>query len=75
MVLAIGNPLGKDVAPASPASEPGLHSGDVIVEVNHKPVSNISQFQDAMRAESGRPALLLVNRHGNDLFVALASRG
>jgi serine protease Do len=65
----------QDVAPASAASEAGIRSGDVIVEVNHKPVSNLSQFQDAVRAESGRPALLLVNRQGNDLFVALASRG
>ena len=64
----------EDVAPASAASDAGLRSGDVIVEVNHKPVNNLTQFQDAVSADSGRPALLLVNRQGNDLFVALSPR-
>ncbi len=65
----------ENVAPASAASDAGLRSGDVIVEVNRKPVSSLSQFQDAVRADSNRPALLLVNRQGSDLFVALAARG
>jgi serine protease Do len=64
----------RDVDPASPASEAGIRSGDVILEVNHRPVNDVSQFQDAMKANSDRPALLLVNRQGNDLFVALAPR-
>jgi serine protease Do len=61
----------EDVAPASLASEAGIRSGDVIVEVNHHPVNNISQFQEAVKSNAGRPALLLVNRQGNDLFLAL----
>jgi len=65
-----------DVAPASAASDAGIRSGDVIVEVNHKPVSNVTQFQEAVNSSSDRPALLLLNRQGNDLFVALpAKRG
>jgi Do/DeqQ family serine protease len=64
----------QQVAPASAASDAGLQSGDVIVEVNHKPVNNMAQFRDALRADAGRPALLLVNRQGNDLFLALSSR-
>jgi serine protease Do len=64
----------EEVAPASAASDAGIRSGDVIVEVNHKPVSNLSQFQDAAKSDSGRPALMLVNRQGNELFVALSAR-
>jgi serine protease Do len=64
----------EQVAPASAASDAGLQSGDVIVEVNHQPVNNVTQFRDALKADAGRPALLLVNRQGNDLFLALSSR-
>jgi Do/DeqQ family serine protease len=64
----------EDVAPASAASDAGIRSGDVIVEVNHKPVNNLSQFQDAVKADASRPALLLVNRQGNELFLALSAR-
>jgi serine protease Do len=64
----------EEVSPASAASEAGLQSGDVIVEVNHKAVNNLTQFRDAVNGSSGRPALLLVNRQGNDLFLALAPR-
>lgn len=65
----------EEVAPASVASEAGIRSGDVILEVNHKPVNSLSQFQDAVKADSDRPALLLLNRQGNDLYVALPRRG
>jgi len=64
----------EQVAPASPASDAGIESGDVILEVNHKPVANVAEFQSAMGAESSRPALLLINRQGNELFLALAPR-
>jgi serine protease Do len=64
----------EDVAPASAASEAGIREGDVIVEVNRQPVNNLSQFQDAVKATPNRPALLLVNRQGNEIFLALAAR-
>jgi serine protease Do len=64
----------EEVAPASAASEAGIRPGDVIVEVNHRPVTSLAQFQDAVKTGSDRPALLLVKRQGNDLFVALSPR-
>jgi Do/DeqQ family serine protease len=64
----------EDVAPASAASDAGIHAGDVIVEVNHKPVGDLAQFQDAVKGNPNRPALLLVNRRGSDLFLALPSQ-
>jgi serine protease Do len=64
----------EDVAPAGAASEAGIREGDVIVEVNRQPVNNLSQFQEAVKANGNRPALLLVNRQGNEIFLALAAR-
>ena len=63
-----------EVAPTSAASDAGLQSGDVILEVNHRPVNTLDQFREAVAANSGRPALLLVNRQGNDLFFALSPK-
>ncbi len=57
-----------DIDPASKMADSGLQNGDVIQEVNHQPVSNVSEFQGAMR-KSGSEPLLLVNRDGRTLFI------
>ncbi len=59
------------VDPDSAAGMAGLHRGDVIQEVNRKPVYNVRDFEDAVRQGGGQPVLLLVNRGGNTFFVAL----
>ncbi len=59
-----------DVDPASQAADSGLHRGDVIQEVNHKPVRNKAEFEAAVR-NAGKNPLLLVDRGGNTLFVAV----
>jgi serine protease Do len=58
-----------DIDPASKMADSGLHKGDIIQEVNHQPVKNISEFQSAMKKAGDEP-LLLVNRHGQTLFIA-----
>jgi S1-C subfamily serine protease len=58
-----------EVNPDSKAAESGLRRGDVIQEVNRRPVESAQQFDAAMR-HAGDHALLLVNRQGNTLFVA-----
>ena len=63
-----------DVAPGSPASEAGVRPGDVIEQVNRKPVSSASELREALSASGARPALLLLNRDGSSLYVALAPR-
>ena len=57
-----------EVAPGSKAEEAGLRRGDVIQEVNRKPVQSRQQFESAVRS-AGENALLLVNRDGNTLFL------
>jgi Do/DeqQ family serine protease len=58
-----------DVDPASPAAAAGLKEGDVIQEVNHKAVSSASDVDSALH--HGGESLLLVNRNGNRLYLAV----
>jgi len=58
------------VDPSSAAAEAGLKRGDVIQEVNRKPVRNTDDFESAMRNNRDQ-ALLLVNRQGSTLYVAV----
>jgi serine protease Do len=57
-----------DISPSSPAADSGLQQGDVIQEVNRKPVSNVNEFEQAVRASKHDP-LLLVNRQGTTMYV------
>ncbi|MDQ2901014.1 MAG: PDZ domain-containing protein, partial [Acidobacteriota bacterium] len=59
-----------DVDPGSQAASSGLKQGDVIQEVNRQPVANAEDFGRAMHKSSGE-SLLLVNRGGNKLFLAV----
>jgi serine protease Do len=58
-----------DVDPSSKIADAGLHKGDVIQEVNHQPVKDVSEFQSAVK-KGGSDPLLLVNRQGRTLFIA-----
>ena len=59
-----------DIDPASKMADSGLEKGDVIQEVNHQAVSNVSEFQSAIRKAGSEP-LLLVNREGRTLFITV----
>jgi serine protease Do len=53
------------VRPESPAEDAGLAPGDVIQEVNRKPVANAEQFADVVHAApADKDVLLLVWSHG-----------
>ncbi len=58
------------VNPASDAAEAGLRRGDVIQEVNRKSVKSTSDFERAVQ-NSKEKSLLLVNRHGSTMYVAV----
>ncbi|MGB2629349.1 MAG: DegQ family serine endoprotease [Candidatus Acidiferrum sp.] len=57
------------VDPSSKMADSGLREGDVIQEVNHQTVKNMSDFQSAVR-KAGDSPLLLVNRGGRTLYIA-----
>jgi serine protease Do len=61
-----------EVNPASRAADAGLKEGDVIQQVNHQPVANTRDFSQALsRHNTTDSVLLLVNRDGNTIFLAV----
>ncbi|MCP9451233.1 MAG: Do family serine endopeptidase [Nitrospira sp.] len=60
------------VEPGGQAEAAGLQRGDVIQEVNRETIKTIEDYQKAA-AKIGKEdlAVLLINRRGNNLFVAL----
>lgn len=63
-----------NVDQGSTAYDAGLRRGDVIQQVNRKPVLNVTQYQSAMQAAGTQPVMLLVNRGGNTMFLVIDSR-
>ena len=57
------------VDPSSAAAVAGVQAGDLIQEVNHKPVHNQGEYQQAVAASGGQPVLLLINRGGTTHYV------
>jgi len=60
------------VDPAGPAAAAGLQQGDVILEVNRQPVSDVAGLKSALEASGDRPALLLVRHDGSTIFLSLS---
>jgi serine protease Do len=59
------------VKAGSRAEEAGLQRGDVIQQVNHRPVTDAQEFSQMVRnSQSDTPVLLLVNRSGDTMFLA-----
>lgn len=60
------------VSPSSRAADAGLQAGDVIVQVNHQNVSSVRDFTQAVSSsKKDAPVLLLVNRDGGTMFLAV----
>jgi Do/DeqQ family serine protease len=81
MTPSIANQLGTrtrtglvvdSVTPGGPASDAGIREGDIIKQVNRRPVASGSELQQAVRDSGSRPALLLVERDGQNLFIAVS---
>src|SRR5262249_26980589 len=61
----------RDLDPEGAAADAGSQQGDVIIEFNHQPVSSVDQLKAAMQEANGRPAMMLINRRGNNLYVTV----
>ncbi len=59
----------------SPAFNAGIAPGDIILEVNRQPVTNVSQVTRALQsAGPNTPVFLLIWRDGRERFVVLSKR-
>jgi serine protease Do len=66
----------QSVRPASPADDAGLAPGDVILEVDRKPVSSAEQFVNEAHANpAGKDLLLLVWSQGNASYRVVHTDG
>jgi serine protease Do len=64
-----------DVDQDSAAAEAGLMQGDIIVQVNRKPVATVDQFNSAVRQGDGSGStLLLVKRQQATRFVVVPNK-
>jgi len=61
----------QDVVPDGRAADAGIQSGDVIEAVNRQPVKTVDDLRTAIRKTTDRPALLLINRKGSEIFVTV----
>ncbi|MGK7344472.1 MAG: DegQ family serine endoprotease [Candidatus Nitrospinota bacterium M3_3B_026] len=60
------------VAPGSPAALAGIRPGDVITELNRKPVENIETYREVLSAaKPGDVVLMLLRRGDSSSFLAI----
>ena len=60
-----------DSVDQSSAAAQYLQQGDVIEEVNHKPVDNVAQYREALAGVGDNQVLLLVNRGGVTSYILI----
>lgn len=61
-----------DIEPESQAERAGLQKGDVIREINRKPVKDVKDFERlASQLSSRSSVLILVNRGNNAIFLSI----
>jgi S1-C subfamily serine protease len=59
------------VDPDGNAADAGIRPGDLIQEVNRRPVRSLVEFNAAVVQSGARPALLLVRRGERVIYVTL----
>lgn len=61
-----------DVDQAGAAAEAGIARGDVIMEINRKPVKSVEDVQSALNAAGDRPILLLLARGSQIIYLTVS---
>ncbi len=60
-----------DLKPDGPAADAGLQRGDVIVKLSNQDTFTPDALKAALDSEKTDPALVLINRDGSQIFVAV----
>ncbi|MBN2289995.1 MAG: DegQ family serine endoprotease [Candidatus Glassbacteria bacterium] len=68
---SVSGVLVTQVEATGPGAQARLEPGDVIVEVDRKPVKSVREFNRAIEAVTDGNALLLVSRAGRSFFTAI----
>ena len=75
--LGVDTPRGvlvQQVEDGGRAQTAGITAGDVILEVDRKPVADVADLQQALkRHPAGTPLLVLVHREGQSLYLTVAA--
>jgi serine protease Do len=72
--LELKNPTGvvvTRVEPSGPAAAAGVQRGDVITEIDRKPVKSLEDFEKLMSGAAGKHVLMRVQREGSALYIAM----
>ncbi len=64
-----------EVAPDGPAAEAGVRPGDVIQEVNRRPVRSAKDFAQAVEHAGNGDLVMLVNRAGGTAYLVIERAG
>jgi Do/DeqQ family serine protease len=59
----------QEVDPNGRAASAGIQAGDVIQQVNRRPVRTVDALRAEVQRTTERPLLLLINRGGREIFV------
>ena len=59
------------VDPSGSAANAGVRQGDLIQEVNRQPVKTVTEFSTAIQRSGAKPALVLVKRRNNVIYMTL----
>lgn len=60
-----------DVDPAGPAASAGIGRGDVLLEINRKPITSAADVKNALADSKDKPVLLLVSRRGQTIYLTI----
>jgi len=72
---SVSGAIVNEVIPGSPADNAGISRGDIIMEVDRKPMKSLSEVADALRdVPKGQDALVLVWSNGGSTFRVLRSQ-
>ena len=64
-----------DVIPGGPAAEAGIRPGDIVQEVNRKPVRSAQDFAREVQQSRGGEVVVLVNRGGRTGYAVIERAG
>jgi serine protease Do len=60
------------VVPGSASNDVGIQAGDVIKEMDRKPIWNMKDYKEAVKSVKGaEPLLLLISRGGHKIFISV----